>query len=47
MEAEKKEALFNQMILDFLTSVEAGKWAVRQPQPVEASVFFTGDKRGV
>ena len=32
--------LFNRVVLDFLTSVEATKWAVRQPQQVRSSVFF-------
>lgn len=31
--------LFNRAVLDFLTSVEAGKWASHQPQPGRASVF--------
>ena len=37
--------LFNSMVLDFLTLVEAGNWAVRQPQQSGASAFHTGDKR--
>ncbi len=37
---------FNQVVLNFLTSVEAGKWAVRQHQPMGASAFHTGDKQG-
>ncbi|HEX76987.1 MAG TPA: alpha/beta fold hydrolase [Dehalococcoidia bacterium] len=36
--------LFNRVVLDFLTSVEAGKWAVRQPQLVGASPFFAAKK---
>lgn len=38
--------LFNQVVLDFLTSVEAGKWAVRQPQQGRASAFHTDDEQG-
>ncbi|MEE9202963.1 MAG: alpha/beta hydrolase [Dehalococcoidia bacterium] len=36
--------LFNSMVLDFLALVEAGNWAVRQPQQSRASAFHTGDK---
>jgi pimeloyl-ACP methyl ester carboxylesterase len=31
--------LFNWAVLDFLTAVEAGRWARHQPQPGRASVF--------
>jgi pimeloyl-ACP methyl ester carboxylesterase len=37
--------LFNRVVLDFLTLVEAAKWAVRQPQQVRASVFFPDGTR--
>lgn len=38
--------LFNRAVLDFLTSVEAGQWAVRQPQPGRTSAFGTGGQQG-
>lgn len=36
--------LFNRVVLDFLTLVEAGKWAEREPGAT-ASVFFPAEKR--
>ncbi|MDP7240646.1 MAG: alpha/beta hydrolase [Dehalococcoidia bacterium] len=38
--------LFNRAVRDFLTLMEARRWAVRQPQHGRASVFFPGETKG-
>ena len=36
--------LFNRAVLEFVTMVEAGRWAVRDPRSLSASAIIAGQK---